>query len=122
MDSETNGTMAMSVRSFDGAYMTSTMCIAMSILVGVTGKPARTSSSLIPSVPSRFPSILAIRAPTLLLTGEGSPAFLLRLSDRLEELLPVVECVEIPNASHAMHEENSAAVNEAIIEFLGRAV
>ena len=64
--------------------------------------------------------VRGVRAPTLLLTGEHSPAFLLRLSDRLEELLPIVERVEIPDASHAMHEENAPAVNEAIVRFLGR--
>ncbi len=47
-------------------------------------------------------------------------AFLLRLTDRLEELLPIVGRVEIPDASHAMHEENASAVNEAIVGFLGR--
>lgn len=72
-----------------------------------------------------FPSLTdddvrGVRAPVLLLTGEHSPAFLLRLTDRLEELLPVVERVEIPGASHAMHEENAPAVNDAIIAFLGR--
>ncbi len=74
---------------------------------------------------SGFPPIAdgdvrSIRASTLLLTGERSPAFLLRLTDRLEELLPIVERLEIPDASHAMHEENAAAVNEAIVGFLGR--
>ncbi len=64
--------------------------------------------------------VRGIRAPTLLLTGERSPAFLLRLTDRLEELLPIVERDEIPDASHTMHEENAAAVNEAIVRFLGR--
>ena len=34
--------------------------------------------------------------------------------------LPIVERVEIPEASHLMHVENAAAVNEAIIGFLGR--
>ena len=58
--------------------------------------------------------------PVLLVTGERSPAFLLRITDRLEELLPIVERVEIPEASHLMHVENAAAVNEAIIGFLGR--
>jgi pimeloyl-ACP methyl ester carboxylesterase len=61
-----------------------------------------------------------IRAPVLLVTGEISPRMLLRLTDRLEELLPVVERVEIPHASHGMHEENAAAVNEAIVRFIGR--
>ncbi len=59
-------------------------------------------------------------APVLLLTWELSPAFLLRLTDRLEELLPIVERVEIPDASHMMHVENAPAVNEAILGFLGR--
>jgi len=64
--------------------------------------------------------VRGIRVPTLLLTGERSPAFLLRLTDRLEELLPRVERSEIPDASHAMHQENAPAVNEAIVGFLGR--
>lgn len=64
--------------------------------------------------------VRGIRVPVLLVTGEHSPAFLLRLSDRLEELLPDVERVEISDASHVMHEENAPAVNEAILSFLGR--
>lgn len=61
-----------------------------------------------------------IRVPTLLLTGEHSPSFLLRLTDVLEQLLPTASRVEIPAASHAMHEENAAAVNAAILAFLDR--
>jgi pimeloyl-ACP methyl ester carboxylesterase len=64
--------------------------------------------------------LLGIRAPVLLVTGERSPTVFLRLTDRLEELLPIVERIEIPAASHVMHEENASAVNEAIVEFLGR--
>jgi pimeloyl-ACP methyl ester carboxylesterase len=64
--------------------------------------------------------VRGIRTPTLLVTGALSPAFLLRLTDRLEELLPIVERVEIPGASHGMHEENAPALNEAILGFLGR--
>jgi pimeloyl-ACP methyl ester carboxylesterase len=64
--------------------------------------------------------VKSIRAPTLLITGEHSPAFLLRLTDRLEELLPNVERIEISDASHIMHEENAPAVNEAILAFIGR--
>ena len=62
--------------------------------------------------------VRGIRAPVLLLTGERSPPVLLRLTDRLEELLPIVERIEIPAASHGMHEENAPAVNEAIVGFL----
>lgn len=61
-----------------------------------------------------------IRIPTLLLTGEHSPSFLLRLTDVLEQLLPAATRVEIPGASHAMHEENGPAVNAAILAFLDR--
>jgi pimeloyl-ACP methyl ester carboxylesterase len=42
------------------------------------------------------------------------------LVDRLEELLPEMERVEIPDASHLMHEDNAAVVNEVILGFLGR--
>lgn len=58
--------------------------------------------------------------PVLLLTGELSPGVLLRLTDRLEELLPRTERIEIAGASYAMHEEKASAVNEAIVAFLGR--
>jgi pimeloyl-ACP methyl ester carboxylesterase len=64
--------------------------------------------------------VRSVRAPTLLLTGEHSPAFLLRLTDRLEELLPDFERVEILDASHAMHEDNPQATNAAILDFLRR--
>jgi pimeloyl-ACP methyl ester carboxylesterase len=62
-----------------------------------------------------------VAAPTLLMTGERSPAFPIRLTDRLQELLPNPERVEIAGASHAMTVENPAAANAAILEFLSRA-
>ena len=64
--------------------------------------------------------VRGVAAPTLLMTGERSPAYPLRLTDRLAELLPNVERVEIAGASHLMHEENAGAVNEAILGFLAR--
>ena len=64
--------------------------------------------------------VRGLRVPTLLLTGKRSPAFLLRLTDRLEELLTHVERLEIRDASHAMHEDDPPAVNRAILDFLGR--
>jgi pimeloyl-ACP methyl ester carboxylesterase len=70
--------------------------------------------------PLRDDEVRGIRAPVLLVTGERTPRVFCRLTDRLEELLPLVERIEIPGASHAMHEENAAAVNEAIVRFLGR--
>jgi pimeloyl-ACP methyl ester carboxylesterase len=64
--------------------------------------------------------VRGIRAPVLLVVGEQSPLHLRVLVDRLEELLPDMERVEIPDASHLMHEDNAAVVNEAILGFLGR--
>ena len=54
------------------------------------------------------------------MTGERSPAYLPRLTDRLQQLLPNAERVEIAAASHLMNEENPGAVNEAILDFLAR--
>jgi len=65
-------------------------------------------------------ALRALRKPCLLLTGAHSPALPVRLTDRLEELLPHTERVEIPDASHLMHEDNAPAVNEKIIEFVSR--
>jgi pimeloyl-ACP methyl ester carboxylesterase len=62
--------------------------------------------------------VSSIKAPVLLLTGERSPPVFIRLTDRLEELLPTVSRADIPDASHVMHEENASAVNEAIAGFL----
>jgi pimeloyl-ACP methyl ester carboxylesterase len=64
--------------------------------------------------------VRGVRVPTLLMTGERSPAVLLRLTDHLQRLLPNAERVEIAGASHAMHEEDPDAVNEAILGFLAR--
>jgi pimeloyl-ACP methyl ester carboxylesterase len=64
--------------------------------------------------------VRGVAAPTLLMTGERSPAYLLRLTDRLQQLLPNAERVEITAASHVMHEENARAVNEAILDYLAR--
>jgi pimeloyl-ACP methyl ester carboxylesterase len=64
--------------------------------------------------------VRGVAAPTLLMTGERSPAYLLRLTDRLQRLLPNPERVKIAGASHLMHEEDPDAVNEAILGFVGR--
>jgi len=74
---------------------------------------------------SSFPPIddegvRSIRAPVLLMTSEHGPAALRYSADRLEELLPNVERVEIPDASHLMHEDNPPVVNQVILEFLSR--
>ena len=62
-------------------------------------------------------AVRRLECPTLLVTGERSPTLFHQLSDRLEELLPRVRRVEIPCASHIMHEDNPAAFNQAVLSF-----
>ncbi|MDR7558771.1 MAG: alpha/beta hydrolase [Armatimonadota bacterium] len=71
--------------------------------------------------PLRDSDVRQIQTPTLLVTGERSPTVLRRtLTRRLEHLLPNVERVEIPGASHLMHEENPEGFNRAVLPFLQR--
>ena len=56
--------------------------------------------------------------PTPLVGGQHSPALFRRLLDRLEELLPHAERVELSGASHIMHEDNEPACNAAVRSFL----
>jgi pimeloyl-ACP methyl ester carboxylesterase len=58
-----------------------------------------------------------VRVPVLLMTGQDSPAFLTRLIDRLEHLLPDSRRVTIGAASHFMHEDNPEAFNREVLEF-----
>jgi pimeloyl-ACP methyl ester carboxylesterase len=68
-------------------------------------------------VPLDVSDVAKIEARTLLVTGEKSPAFLHRLTDRLEQLIPNTERVDIPKASHIMHEDDAAAYNQAVLSF-----
>jgi len=69
-------------------------------------------------VPLNDSDVASIEARTLLVTGEKSPIFLHRLTDRLEELMPNTERIDIPEASHIMHEDNPSAYNQAVLSFL----
>jgi pimeloyl-ACP methyl ester carboxylesterase len=59
-----------------------------------------------------------MRIPTLLMKSEKGPAMFGCLIERLEELLPNTEKVEIKDASHIMHEDNPSDYNEAVRSFL----
>ncbi|GGZ14806.1 alpha/beta hydrolase [Streptomyces inusitatus] len=63
--------------------------------------------------------VRALHVPTLLVTGIHSAPLFHRLVDRLEELLPDSERIEILHASHLMHEENAPALNGAVLDFIG---
>jgi pimeloyl-ACP methyl ester carboxylesterase len=62
--------------------------------------------------------IRRIANPTLLVTGEQSPALFHRLADRLQELVPRAKRVTIPRASHIVHEDSAPAFNTEALSFL----
>lgn len=68
--------------------------------------------------PLKDEDVRGIQVPTLLVSGQQSPGVFHRLLDRLEELLPHSERVEVRGASHIMHEDNAAAYNAALRSFL----
>lgn len=61
-----------------------------------------------------------LKVPTLLVTGQRSIDLFYCLTDRLQELMPYTERVEISGASHMMHEDNATAYNSAILSFLSK--
>ncbi|MEW6271175.1 MAG: alpha/beta hydrolase [Thermodesulfobacteriota bacterium] len=61
-----------------------------------------------------------VTVPTLLLSGEQSPPLMRLLTDRLQELLPHAERVDLPDACHDAHVDNPFAVTDAILSFLAR--
>ena len=63
-------------------------------------------------------AVRGVQAPALLVVGTQSPAFLRRLSDRLQELLSDATRAEIADASHLMHLDNAPAFNAALLGFL----
>jgi pimeloyl-ACP methyl ester carboxylesterase len=60
----------------------------------------------------------AIRAPTLLLAGERSPASFHRILDGLETAITDVRRAVIPKASHSSNRDNPAAFARAVLAFL----
>ena len=58
--------------------------------------------------------------PTLLLTGEQSPAIFFLITAELERCLEGESQVMVPDAGHTMHRENTALYNQAVLAFLQR--
>jgi pimeloyl-ACP methyl ester carboxylesterase len=65
-------------------------------------------------------AVAALTLPVLLVGGDCSPALFKRLTDHLQRLLPESSRVEIPGASHNLHEDAPDAFNRAVGEFLRR--
>ena len=61
-----------------------------------------------------------VQTPTFLVTGQRSIGLFQRLTERLEELMPYTERIEIPGASHMVHEDNPVAYNTEVLGFLGK--
>lgn len=79
------------------------------------------SEFLGPGFPRLDPEeVRRVEIPALLIRGEKSPAVFHRLLDGLGELLPRTDLVEIPGASHMMHEDDPSAFNAALLRFWKR--
>jgi pimeloyl-ACP methyl ester carboxylesterase len=61
-----------------------------------------------------------IAAPTLLLTGDRSPAMFGLVAEELGRCMPGCEQATIPNASHLLHGMNPQVYSEAVLAFLER--
>ena len=61
-----------------------------------------------------------LNRPTLLVTGERSPAMFFLITAELERCLEGESQVMVPNAGHGMHRENAAFYNQAVLAFLQR--
>jgi pimeloyl-ACP methyl ester carboxylesterase len=58
--------------------------------------------------------------PTLLLTGEQSPAIFFLITAELERCLEGESQVMVPDAGHTMHRENTAFYNQTVMAFVQR--
>jgi pimeloyl-ACP methyl ester carboxylesterase len=70
--------------------------------------------------PLEAKALQRINVPALLVTGEKSIGLFHRVTERLDELLPRAERVEIPGASHMMHEDNAPGYVREVLLFLER--
>jgi pimeloyl-ACP methyl ester carboxylesterase len=80
---------------------------------------ARTfQAHLIGALPPTAGEAATIRAPTLLITGQRSHPALRLITAELERLLPNSQRAEIAAAAHFANEDNPAAYNRAVLDFL----
>lgn len=61
-----------------------------------------------------------IPVPTLLLSGDRSPAFFHRITEELSRCLPTSEMVTIPGASHNLNSARPRLYNQVVLDFLLR--
>jgi pimeloyl-ACP methyl ester carboxylesterase len=61
-----------------------------------------------------------LKLPTLLVTGERSPAMFLLITAELERCLEGESQVMVPDAGHGMHSDNPTFYNQTVLAFLQR--
>jgi pimeloyl-ACP methyl ester carboxylesterase len=61
-----------------------------------------------------------VRAPTLIVKGDRSIPMFQLFSDAVAGCMPGSQVVVIPNSGHGMSQQNPAAFNKALLEFLDR--
>lgn len=61
-----------------------------------------------------------IAAPTLLLTGDGSPSMFRFVAEELTRCVPGIEQVTIPNTAHLLHGMNPEVYNATVLAFLDK--
>lgn len=64
------------------------------------------------------PDVAGLAMPVLLMQGEKTPPRFARIVAATRKCLPSAEYVTIPEAGHAMHRMNPAAVEAALVKFL----
>jgi len=61
-----------------------------------------------------------IKTPVLLLQGDRSPLFFIKIIDELDRCLSNKERVTLPNASHGLEYENPAEFNKIVLGFIDK--
>jgi pimeloyl-ACP methyl ester carboxylesterase len=72
--------------------------------------------------PARLPdleaAVRAIRCDTLVVRGGKSDYLQPEMAARMRELNPLIECVEVPDAGHYVHDDKPALFERAVSQFL----
>lgn len=67
-------------------------------------------------------ALAALRAPTLLLTGEQTMPIHRATTAALSALMPRAQVCTVPRSGHGVHRDNPAAFNEIVLSFLQRSL
>jgi esterase len=71
-----------------------------------------------PFISGLWPSVEAMRCPTLVVRGAESPLFKLEYAERMTAVNPMIRLVTIPDAGHLVHCERPDRFLEAVVRFL----